>query len=83
MALVKAVGIAIPFCFGPFGIPAAPIKQPVNIVMGQPISFEKCASPTDEQVVTAHAKYVDALQKLFDENKAKLAMEIVSCSCNN
>lgn len=71
MALVKMLGVAVPICFGSYGLPAAPFKQPVNIVLGQPLRFEKNDSPTDEQVVDAHAKYVEALQKLFDDNKAK------------
>jgi len=71
MALVKSLGIAIPFCWGAFGLPLAPFQTPVNIVMGQPIPVEKVAEPTNEQVVAAHAQYVEALQKVFDENKAR------------
>merc|ERR1719321_1450159 len=70
MALVKNLGVALPLCFGEFGLPAAPFKRPLDIVMGQPIYFDKCPEPTTEQVLEAHSKYMDALQTLFDNHKA-------------
>merc|ERR1711948_70659 len=69
LTLVKKFGVAVPFCFGAYGLPAAPFKRPVDIVVGEPISFPKSANPTDEQVASAHAKYVQALTELFDSNK--------------
>lgn len=69
MAMVKMLGVAVPLCFGAYGLPAAPFKRPVDIVMGQPLTFERNDNPTDEQVVEAHAKYVKALHTLFDDNK--------------
>eukprot|EP00928_Gymnodinium_smaydae_P012887 TRINITY_DN14706_c0_g1_i3.p1 TRINITY_DN14706_c0_g1~~TRINITY_DN14706_c0_g1_i3.p1 ORF type:complete len:325 (+),score=58.44 TRINITY_DN14706_c0_g1_i3:97-1071(+) len=71
MAIMKSLHVAIPICFGAYGLPAAPFKRPVDIVMGQPLHFEKCAEPTQKQLDEAHAKYLAALQALFDENKGK------------
>jgi len=45
--------------------------------MGSPLEVD-CATPgqpTDEEVAAAHAAYVGALKKLFDENKAKFGYE--------
>lgn len=74
MALVKACGVALPICFGPYGLPGAPFKQPIDIVIGEPLDFGKCPDPTDDQVAEAHAKYISALQHLFDSNKARFGL---------
>jgi 2-acylglycerol O-acyltransferase 2 len=71
MALVKNLGVAVPLCFGAYGLPAAPFKRPLDIVIGQPIYFDRCPEPTNEQVIEAHQKYMDALQALFDKHKAE------------
>ena len=35
------------------------------MVVGGPISVEKTASPTEEQVDKKHAEYMDALRRLY------------------
>merc|ERR1719229_1613806 len=44
-----------------------PYRKPVNVVVGSPIPVPKIESPTDEQVQEYHAKYIAALQKLYDD----------------
>lgn len=69
--LVNAVGVCVPICWGPYGLPFTPLKQPVDIVIGQPLDVGVFPKPTDEQVVEAHAKYVNAVKALYDENKSR------------
>eukprot|EP00741_Cyanophora_paradoxa_P012647 tig00020614_g12218.t1 len=47
-------------------------SRPITFVIGAPLHVEKIEHPTDAQVNELHAKYVAALTKLFDENKARL-----------
>lgn len=70
-ALVKKLGVCLPFCYGQFGLPLTPFKRPVDIVIGAPLEVGKIEEPTQEQVAEAHEKYVRALQELFDSNKAR------------
>merc|ERR1711924_478044 len=80
--LVKRFGIAIPLSTGSYGLPTAPLKKPVDIVVGDPIDLRRSQDlttgeikivadqdPTPEQVQIAHAKYIAALQTLFDKNR--------------
>lgn len=72
--LVQSLGVCIPLCFGQFNMPQCPFARPVNVVLGSPVdvgTVEKGKEPSREQVAAAHAKYVAALQQLFDTNKAK------------
>lgn len=39
--------------------------------VGAPISVEKVSTPTSEQVNELHGVYVEALNKLFEDNKEK------------
>lgn len=71
LALVRTLGVAIPLCWGAFGLPLTPLRQPVNVVIGEPLDVGHRPQPTDEEVVAAHAKYMRALQQLFDANKGK------------
>ncbi|KAL0587548.1 hypothetical protein ABG067_002844 [Albugo candida] len=40
-------------------------------VVGKPLLLPKISQPTDQDVQNFHAKYIQALQSLFDSNKAK------------
>lgn len=72
----KALHIALPIYSGdlglymyptPFGFPR-PVAQ--NVVFGDPVRFEHTAEPSRVQVAAAHAVFVAALTRLFDEHKA-------------
>lgn len=49
-----------------------PKRTPLYTVVGQPIEVEKIDNPSETIINTYHAKYVESLQKLFDEYKVKL-----------
>lgn len=77
--------IAVPIFCGRWGIPC-PRRVPLRIVFGEPLEFPKPVARkdkkeeklhpgsrevTDQEVKEAHAAYMTALQKLYDDNKAK------------
>eukprot|EP00403_Amphidinium_massartii_P000362 CAMPEP_0178380684 /NCGR_PEP_ID=MMETSP0689_2-20121128/5593_1 /TAXON_ID=160604 /ORGANISM="Amphidinium massartii, Strain CS-259" /LENGTH=336 /DNA_ID=CAMNT_0020000841 /DNA_START=74 /DNA_END=1084 /DNA_ORIENTATION=+ len=71
----ETAGVCIPVYWG--AVAFLPKRVPINLVMGSPLEVD-CATPgqpTDEEVAAAHAAYVGALKKLFDENKAKFGYE--------
>lgn len=39
--------------------------------VGAPIRVEKCENPSKQQIDNLHAKYIDHLINLFDDNKTK------------
>ena len=69
------IGFAPPIIYGrgvfwkDFGF--LPHRRPVTSVVGAPIPVEATPNPTDEQVDKIHKQYVDALKKLFDDQKDK------------
>lgn len=70
-ALVRALGVCVPVCYGAWGIPMAPLSVPINIVLGKPLRLPTIQQPSVEDVARAHAQYTAALKELFDANKAK------------
>lgn len=52
-----------------FGI--IPRRSPIFTVVGAPIEVEKISSPSMEDIEKLHAKYVQELEKLFNEQKGK------------
>ena len=48
-----------------------PYRKPIYTVIGKPMDVPKIECPTDEQVNELHARYIDELVKLFNENKEK------------
>lgn len=72
--------------WGRFGLPI-PIEVPIRVVFGKPLSFGNGSDAakkfsdgngegglrevSDEELREAHGVYMDALKRLFDENKAK------------
>lgn len=76
------VRIALPLFSGRFGLPI-PREVPVRIVFGAPLTFgsgsgvqkldRKGASRevSDDELREAHEAYVDALTRLFNDNKAR------------
>lgn len=52
-----------------------PIAYPINVVVGEPIHFS--GKPDPASVDECHARYLKALQDLYDEHKAKYGYEDV------
>ncbi|CAG2173255.1 unnamed protein product, partial [Oppiella nova] len=48
-----------------------PWRRPVTTVVGKPIDVPKVDNPTDDEVNQLHNQYINSLEKLFHENKAK------------
>ena len=49
-----------------------PFRKPIHVVVGEPIYVkEKFASPPDELIEHYHTLYINALRKLFEDNKDK------------
>lgn len=69
--LVNKLGVCLPVCWGPFGLPLTPFKVQQHVVVGAPILVEHVEEPTVEQVRAVHQQYVEALQKLFDSRKVE------------
>ena len=71
-ALRRSLGVCVPLYAGAFLF--FPHRVPVDVVFGAPIEPLQLATPgrpTDDEVRTAHAAYIDALRNLFDEHKAR------------
>jgi len=49
-----------------------PHRQPLTTVVGAPIDLPHIAEPTDSQVDEYHAKYMEGLEKLFEEWKSQV-----------
>ena len=75
--LVRSLRIALPLYTGAWGFFAYPTPKgfplpvPQNVVFGDPIKFAQMDAPTKEDVDAAHAQFIAALTKLFDEHKAQ------------
>jgi hypothetical protein len=71
-ALRKYFGVCIPLFYGAAGF--LPRRVPISVVLGAPIDLPPCAipgAPTVEEVQSAHASYVKALRRLFEEHKGR------------
>ena len=73
--VMKALRICLPIYWGQLGCIAYPnplgfpLRVPQNIVFGDPILFPQDDSPEKEVVSAAHAQFVTALTKLFNDHK--------------
>ena len=47
----------------------------IHTVVGDPLQLPKIEKPTKEDVQEWHGKYIQALQELFDKNKAKFGQK--------
>lgn len=48
-----------------------PHRRPITTVVGEPLEVTKNAEPSRDEVDALHAKYVEALTKLFNDHKHK------------
>lgn len=71
--------VALSLFWGRWGLPI-PRKVPLRVVIGAPITLHGAKADvdgggvhnvTDEEVQEAHAAYVTALKRLFDDSKAR------------
>ena len=54
------------YTFGPL-----PYRNPIHVVVGEPIPVEKVEEPSQEQIDQLHDKYTEALKGLFDKYKGQ------------
>lgn len=58
-----------------YGFGLSPHRCPITVVFGEPIEVPRIPEPTAEEVQIWHAKYVEALQRLFSENHTVFAAD--------
>lgn len=69
--------IPLLLCSGDGFLSILPRRIPLNLVIGAPIIVDKIASPTIVQVKELHAKYVQELVALYENNKSKFGYDDV------
>uniref|UniRef100_A0A7E4UT99 diacylglycerol O-acyltransferase n=1 Tax=Panagrellus redivivus TaxID=6233 RepID=A0A7E4UT99_PANRE len=52
-----------------------PFATPITTVVGEPLTIPHDPNPSKELIERTHAKYVGALIKLFDDNKARYGID--------
>lgn len=71
--MASTLGIAITLAYGRFLLlPFLPIPTKVVQVIGTPISVDKVAEPSAQDIERLHAKYMAGLKAVFDEHKGRL-----------
>merc|ERR1711971_1504255 len=66
----KRFGVCIPIYKGHCGV--LPLRKPIDLVFGEPLQLLTCATPgapTSDEIVAAHAAYVEALRHVFNCHK--------------
>lgn len=48
-----------------------PHRRPITTVVGAPIDVKKNPNPTPEEINEYHGKFIEAMNKLFEDHKAK------------
>lgn len=69
--LVQRFGFVLPFFWGKLCFPLLPKGGGLNTVYGDVLQLPKIPNPSEEEVVRWHARYVEALQAVFDAHKAR------------
>jgi hypothetical protein len=54
-----------------FPVGGLPFRKPINTVVGAPIEVTKNPTPSQSDIDNLHARYMEDLQKLFEEHKHK------------
>ena len=72
--LMKRFGVCITLARGFLGSLVCPLPIKTTIVFGKPLVFavKEKGIPTCEELDTAHAEFITALTRLFDEHKTRL-----------
>lgn len=58
-----------------YDIGLMPYRRPVNVVVGRPVSVDRCAAPDQEEIDRVHALYVAELRRLWDAYKDEFAAD--------
>ncbi|XP_023411594.2 LOW QUALITY PROTEIN: 2-acylglycerol O-acyltransferase 1 [Loxodonta africana] len=69
-ALQSLLRVALPLFYGRWGL-LLPFRTPVHTVVGAPIPVQLTPWPSQAQVDSLHALYVERLMQLFEEHKAR------------
>ncbi|XP_041073347.1 2-acylglycerol O-acyltransferase 1-like isoform X2 [Carcharodon carcharias] len=48
-----------------------PYRKPIYTIVGKPINVQQNHTPSSEEIEALHTKYIEALNKLFEEHKAQ------------
>jgi 1-acyl-sn-glycerol-3-phosphate acyltransferase len=74
MWLVQNLGIALPLCWGRYGLPICPRPVDTTLVFDKPLylSCQNPSNPSEDEVDKAHLQFCQALEKLFDTHKERL-----------
>ena len=52
-----------------------PHRRRITTVVGRPIDVERRPNPTQQEIDDLHRRYKEALKQLYDENRAKYALD--------
>ncbi|OQV15290.1 putative 2-acylglycerol O-acyltransferase 1 [Hypsibius exemplaris] len=52
-----------------------PHRVPIHAIVGRPIFVEQNDHPSDEVVDRIHAQYIDDLERIYEDNKARFGVE--------
>jgi len=69
LRLSRFLTIPITWIWGQYFL--LPFKKELNLVVGAPLAVEREENPSVERVEQVHKQYIEALCKMFEENKAK------------
>mmetsp|Transcript_128357 Transcript_128357/g.256374 ORF Transcript_128357/g.256374 Transcript_128357/m.256374 type:complete len:317 (+) Transcript_128357:88-1038(+) len=67
--LQRKLGVALVMPFGPYGLPGVPFRAPLRPVVGAPLEMPHIPTPSQAEVDEHHARYMAALEQLFEKHK--------------
>ena len=75
LPLARKIGFYPMIFFGLGGIPfAQAVPAPLTVIVGKPLKMPHISDPTADQLNKYHQKFMDAIAKLFEDNKADYGM---------